>query len=54
MAAITKGLIVRVLAQTQGYLLFLVQVNLTGVKPEPLWEPSQKGWLSDLPQLHHQ
>ena len=29
-------------------------VNCTGVNPEPLWLPSQKGCVALLPQAHHQ
>lgn len=49
-------------SQKGGFLVFLQphnetaffssMVNFSGVKSVPLCEPSHKGWLFDLPQLH--
>ncbi len=31
-----------------------VAVYCRGAKGPPWWEPSQKGWFFDSPQVHHQ
>ena len=49
-----KGLLPLCLQPHNATGVVEVMVTLSGVNSVSLWESSQKGWLADLPQAHHQ
>jgi hypothetical protein len=49
-----NGLVLLCLQAQKNFRPDLSAVHCTGVNAVTLWLPSQKGWLFDSPQAHHQ